>query len=267
MKMQATQPDYRYRLIPGGDPGGNAAMRVIDIHLDDEQRIQVPTDFQPPAWTRLDYHQCSHCPLDPAEYRYCPLALKLAYTLPDEIKGDSHQAMKLEVETPGRTYSSETTLQRALSSLFGLVSALSDCPHTRFLRPMALFHLPVSGGRESVVRVLAFRLLGRYLEHREHPELAVDLEGLDEAYRNLNQLNRDFLKRLRHGGSDAPVNAVLLLEMLTRELNWELEDELSNVAEFFRAPQPPPEPAPVDPMLAEHPSGECGSTGRGFERG
>lgn len=254
MKMQARRPDYRYRLIPGSEPEGTAGMRVIDIHLDDEQRIRVPSDFEPPEWTRLDYYQCGHCPLDPAEYRYCPLALKLAYTLPDQVDGDSHQALKLEVETPERTNSTQTTLQRALSSLFGLVSALSDCPHTRFLRPMALFHLPVSGGREAVVRILAFRLLERYIERREHPEVPVDLEGLDEAYRNLNQLNRDFLQRLRHGGSDAPVNAVLLLEMLTRELNWELEDELANVAEFFRAPQPAPEPAPADPVLPEQQS-------------
>ncbi len=251
MKMQTRRPDYRYRLIPGNEPEGTTGMRVIDIHLDDEQRIRVDPDFDPPEWTRLDYHQCGHCPLDPAEYRYCPLALKLAYLMPDTDLAESHQPLKLEVETRERSYSAETSLQRALSSLFGLVSALSDCPHTRFLRPMALFHLPVSMDREAVVRVLAFRLLERYLEHREDTDIPVDLAGLDEAYRNLNQLNRDFLKRLRHGGSDAPVNAVLLLEMLTRELNWELEDELANVAELFRAPQPAPEPAPTDPILPE----------------
>ncbi len=242
MKMQSARPDYRYRLIPTADADRAAQQRDIDIHLDDEQRIRLPAGFEPPDWTRLDYHQCSHCPLDPAEYRYCPLALKLAWILPERGLPPSHHTITLEVDTPERTYRAETTLQRALSSLFGLVSALSDCPHTRFLRPMALFHLPVSMDREALVRVLAFRLLDRYLEHRRDPQIPVDLEGLDEAYRNLNRLNRDFLERLRDGSSDAPVNAVLLLEMLTREMNWELEDELAHVAEFFSAPEPAPEP-------------------------
>lgn len=253
MKMQPERPDYRYHLIPAADAAGTTQPRVIDLHLDTEQRIRVAQDFQPPEWTRLDYHQCGHCPLDPAEYRYCPLALKLAWIMPDEGLADSHQAITLEVETPERAYRTQTTLQRALSSLFGLVSALSDCPHTRFLRPMAIFHLPVSMEREALVRVLAFRLLERYIEHRKNPDIPVDLDGLDEAYRNLNRLNRDFLKRLRHGGSDAPVNALLLLEMLTRELNWELEDELANVAEFFRAPEPAPEPEPPDQIYSVQP--------------
>lgn len=240
--MQFGRPDYRYRLIPTVEADRAAQTREFDIHLDAQQRIRLPSGFQPPDWARLDYHQCGHCPLDPAEYRYCPLALKLAWIMPEQALPDSHQPIRLEVETPERDYSVDTTLQRALSSLFGLVSALSDCPHTRFLRPMALFHLPVSMEREALVRVLAFRLLERYIENRSDPDIPVDLDGLDEAYRNLNRLNRDFLERLRHGGSDAPVNAVLLLEMLTREMNWELEDELANVAELFQAPEPEPEP-------------------------
>jgi hypothetical protein len=253
MKMQPRQPDFRYHLMPTSARAGASDARVIDIHLDSDQRIQVAPDFQPPEWTRLDYHQCGHCPLDSSVYRYCPLALKLAWIMPDEGLADSHQAMTLEVETPERTYRTQTTLQRALSSLFGLVSALSDCPHTRFLRPMALFHLPVSMEREALVRVLAFRLLERYIENRSDPDIPVDLDGLDDAYRNLNRLNRDFLERLRHGGSDAPVNAVLLLEMLTREMNWELEDELANVAELFQAPEPAPEPEPPESIYSVQP--------------
>ena len=32
----------------------------------------------PPDWTRLDFHQCPHCPLAASERLYCPLAVQLA---------------------------------------------------------------------------------------------------------------------------------------------------------------------------------------------
>lgn len=230
--MQSTSPDFRYRITP---LRGGGAPWVVDVYLDAlQQRIRIDPEFDPPPWTRLDYHQCSHCPLDPAEHEHCPLALSLASLLPDIVPGASHEPVSLSVGTPERDYRTDTTLQRALSSLFGLVAPLSGCPHTEFLRPMALFHLPLSTERETVVRVLAFRLLQRYMDRHRHPEVPVDLDELDEDYRNLNQVNRDFLKRVRPGSeSDASVNALLLLEILSREMNWELEYELTTVAELF----------------------------------
>lgn len=229
--MQPTRPDFRYRITPtrGADES------VIDLHLNaDQQRIRIDPEFEPPHWTRLDYHQCSHCPLDPADHARCPLALTLASLLPDIAAGSSHDLVSLSVETPERDYHLETTLQRALGSLFGLAAPLSGCPHTKFLRPMALFHLPVSTERETVVRALAFRLLQRYMDSRRHPELPVNLDHLDEDYRNLNRVNRDFVQRVRPDAeTDASVNALLLLEILSREMNWELEDELATVADLF----------------------------------
>lgn len=191
--MNPVQPDFRYRLL-GTDEHPRESETDIAIHVDPEhQHIQVSDSFTPPEWTRLDYRQCSHCPLDPSEHTYCPVALNLAWVLPDELPGRSHDPLVLEVETPQRSYHAETTLQRALSSLFGLVAALSDCPHTRFLRPVAVFHLPLSTHTETMVRVIGFQLLERYIRNRQDPEVAVDLDGLEQRYSNLKELNRCFL--------------------------------------------------------------------------
>lgn len=230
------QPDFRYR-FRGTAEQPREQEPVVEINLDPEgQCIQVAEDFSPPDWARLDYRQCSHCPLDPAEHTWCPVALNLAWTLPDELPGRSHDPVALQVETPQRTYAADTTLQRALSSLFGLVSAFSDCPHTRFLRPMAQFHLPLSTHTETMVRVIGLQLLGRYIKHRRDPDVTVDLSGMEERYRNLKELNRCFLERVRSGArSDASINALVLLEVLSREVNWELEDELATLEQFFPA--------------------------------
>lgn len=223
-----TRPDIHYRFLDDDS-------REVSIWLEPgSHRIRITEAFTPPDWARLEHRQCSHCPLDPAEHTYCPIALNLAYLLPVQNLGNSFDPLTLEVETPQRRYRADTTLQRALSSLFGLICALSDCPHTQFLRPMALFHLPISTETETLVRVASLWLLERYLKSRDDPGVSVDLDGLNQAYHNLNELNRCFVERLRGDShSDAPVNAIVLLQVLTRGMNWELDDELEAIAPLF----------------------------------
>lgn len=224
-------PDLRYHFLPDD----RDAVQV-SLHLSPEDHgLAVADTFEPPAWTRLEYCQCSHCPLDPAEHTYCPIARNLAYTLPERNLGESFQALELRVESGQREYRARTTVQRALSSLFGLVCALSDCPHTRFLRPMALFHLPVSTETETLSRTVGFYLLGRYLQRRPHQEMSLDLTDLHHAYRNLGELNRCFINRLRGDDSDAPLNAMILLHVLSKDVNWEIEDQLDALATLFAA--------------------------------
>ncbi|KZY13643.1 hypothetical protein A3725_20235, partial [Alcanivorax sp. HI0035] len=153
-------PDYVYTLTT---PEG--VQQRIPIELVDDA-IAIPDRFSPPAWAALTYHQCSHCPLDKETHRYCPIALNLAYLLPESALGDSFQTVTVEVDTPQRQYRQTTTLQRALSSLFGLICALSDCPHTRFLRPMARFHLPLSSASETLVRSASLFLLQQHMADR-----------------------------------------------------------------------------------------------------
>lgn len=227
-----TPPDIRYRFITGDEDDGR---REVALHLEpNSRRLRIAEDFTPPEWARLEHRQCSHCPLNSDEHPYCPIALNVAWLLPTASLGKSFDRLILEVETPQRLYRTDTTLQRALSSLFGLVCALSDCPHTRFLRPMALFHLPVSTETETLARVASLWLLDRYLKRRHDPSIPVDLDGLDQAYRNLDELNRCFVERFRADSrSDAPVNAMVLLQVLAKGMNWELDDELEAIAPLF----------------------------------
>ncbi|EKF74390.1 hypothetical protein A11A3_09325 [Alcanivorax hongdengensis A-11-3] len=206
----------------------------IPLHLHpDDHSLQVPADFEAPHWARLEYHQCSHCPLSQDEYRDCPVARNLAWLLPDHELGPSHERIDLRVDAHQRRYQMETSLQRALGSLFGLVCALSDCPHTRFLRPMALFHLPVSNETETLVRTASLYLLQRYIAHRHDPAIPVDLDELNEQYRQLNVLNRCFVERFRGRQSDAPVNAMVLLQVLSRDMKGELNELLESLAPLF----------------------------------
>ena len=220
------QPDYAYTLTT---PEGGQQRIAIEL-VDDT--IAIPDSFTPPAWAELTYQQCSHCPLDKETHRYCPIALNLAFLLPESALGDSFQPVSVQVETPQRQYNQTSTLQRALSSLFGLICGLSDCPHTRFLRPMARFHLPLSNQTETLVRTASLYLLQQYMNgHQENDKSLADLNA---RYAALNELNRCFTKRLRgKRQSDAPINALILLHVTAREMHWNLEEELASLAPLF----------------------------------
>lgn len=225
------QPDIHYQLTDGDD-------QVTHIRLyqePDHHGLMVDSDFVAPDWARLEYHQCSHCPLSKDQYRDCPIARNLAWVLPDHQLGRSFDPIHLQVTTQERQFRIDTTAQRALSSLFGLVCALSDCPHTRFLRPMALFHLPVSTETETLARVAGFFLLQRHLAQRDTPHQSLNFDDLNQAYRNLGELNRCFVERFRSSNdSDAPINAMILLHVLTKEVNGELHEQLDDLAALFR---------------------------------
>ncbi|MBL7250814.1 DUF6901 family protein [Alloalcanivorax sp. C16-2] len=224
-------PEIRYFLHDGDTDAIQVRLTLSPEH----HGLVVPDDYEAPPWARLEHCQCSHCPLDPARHRDCPIARNLAYTLPHQDLGESFREIDLRVEDSQREYRTHTTVQRALSSLFGLVCALSDCPHTRFLRPMALFHLPVSTETETLARTVGFYLLGRYLATRSGEERTLDLDDLNRAYRDLGELNRCFVQRFRQGGSDGPINAMILLHVLSQDVNWELKDQLDALANLFTA--------------------------------
>lgn len=226
------QPDILYQIR---DADGAEAR--IPFHLQDDHSIAVPDDFSPPDWARLDYHQCSHCPLSTDTHTYCPIARNLAYLLPQLPPGESYQPISLEVRTELRNYQQDTTLQRALGSLFGLICASSDCPHTRFLRPMARFHLPLSSHTETLVRSTSLYLLQQIVQNRQEDQAS--LAGLNERYQTLNELNRCFVKRFQDRNlSDAPVNAMVLLKTIAQHLNWNLEDDLAELAPLFGTAAP-----------------------------
>lgn len=193
------------------------------------REIVIDDEFIPPAWALLGHHQCSHCPLQPDEETYCPIARNLAYLFSGRNTGTSHDKVFLRVQVEQRGYVfDETTTQRALSSLFGLICALSPCPHTLPLRPMGVFHLPLATDVETLVRISSLFLLRSYLSRQERPADPVDLSDMEATYGNLGKLNQGMAARLRSASSsDAAVNAITLLDVLVKDVRFELDSQLA----------------------------------------
>jgi len=213
------------------------AKRIIRLDIDPYTLNRI-VDYSEslPSWTRLETHQCSHCPLSHEEHRHCPIAANLVELVDCCDAFMSHDNIKMEVYTPERTVVKETTMQRAASSLLGLLIATSSCPHTEFLKPMARFHLPLASEEETIYRATSMYLLAQYFRHRQGKDFDTQMQGLVEIYRNLAVINREMAERLREiCNRDSTVNAIILLDLFTKALPDTIEDSLEEIKYLFAA--------------------------------
>lgn len=205
--------------------------------------VVVDTDrFEPsirklellPDWARLEFSQCPHCPLKVETHSYCPMAANLADMVERFAKVLSHHAVDLEVRTPSRTIHQRTSAQEALSSLMGLVSATSGCPHTSFFRPMAQFHLPMASRDETIFRALSTYLIGLFYRSRRGETATLEIEGLRRIYANVEIVNASMAERLRRVSThDANVNALVQLDNLAKSLTLILDSILDRLEPLF----------------------------------
>jgi len=217
---------YRLRFASG------QRIRIeIDPDVFEEAAIPAP---RRPEWSRLDYHQCTHCPLDPDEVSHCPAALGLARVLPEFEDNISYEHVDVLVETPQRTYRKRTDAQTALGSLMGLCMATSPCPVLEPLRSMAEFHLPFATAHETIFRTVATYLLRQYFVHRDGGDPDLGLEGLAELYDDLETLNQCFAERIRAAADkDAHLNAVVILSTLSARVSMSLDHDLKMLRRLF----------------------------------
>ncbi|NVK17821.1 MAG: hypothetical protein HWE30_03910 [Methylocystaceae bacterium] len=186
----------------------------IDLNFDDDTyQLQIDENGDKPEWARLCNNKCTNCPLG-EEVEWCPAALGVAQFLPAFKSKFSYEKTVVEVETPTRTVVTKATFQTGIASLLGLTCATSGCPHSKFLRPLARFHLPFATEQETVFRSLSAYLLMQYKKNHDqginHPP---SFDDLNEAYATLSIVNSFLAERLRDGVErDAALNAVMILD-------------------------------------------------------
>jgi hypothetical protein len=208
---------------------------LIEVNID-KQTMESLTDDSgaTPDWCKLEFHQCPNCPLRAIPQTYCPLAkrlVKLMDTFHDVL---SYDEVKMEVTTPERVVTKNTTAQRAVSSLMGLVMATGGCPHMAFLKPMARYHLPFATQEETVFRVVSTYLLEQYFRHKQALSIDMELENLKKIYGEIQIINQAMSSRLRTvGAQDSAVNAVVLLDIFAKMLPYSVEDSLEEIRYLF----------------------------------
>lgn len=209
---------------------------TFEVTLDPKTLEQeIPATDSLPEWVALDVEQCKSCPLRKEHAPQCPAARSIAVILPEAAELMSYTEVDAEVKMGGRTVQASVPIQNALSSIIGLCMATSGCPNLAFLKPMARFHTPFATMDETVFRAIGSYLVGQYLRRLQSGESDFSLDGLEEAYRRLHQVNVGMANRLRHvGAGDAKLNAIVRLDMFTHELPYRIREELVELEPYFR---------------------------------
>ena len=188
-----------------------------------------------PDWSHLDFKQCPNCPLSVATHRHCPLMAMLATTITRFENLLSYDAIQLQVVNRERVVAQQTTAQRAIGSLLGLMIAASGCPLTAFLKPMARFHLPLANEEETIYRACSMYLLAQYFLRKEGREPDHDFAGLKKRYRDLHLVNTSIADRIRTASlTDSSINAIVLLDLFTMALPLVIEKDLADIRYLFK---------------------------------
>ena len=185
-------------------------------------------------WLRLDRHRCPHCEV-PLQSRWtCPAALSLLPVIRAFSNRISHETVKVTVMRDDLKLEAVTSTQQAVRSLVGLLLALSSCPVMMRLRPMAYFHLPFGDTPHTVFRAVGMFLTAQYMRQLEGLTPEWNLQGLLDAYSKLHQINAKLAARLREAAKkDATVNSVVILDVLSYEVEMSIEKNLMTLKPLF----------------------------------
>lgn len=223
-------PFIKYLFILPGD-----RTESFTINFNGEKCLTEPCGTDAiPDWYRLDFKQCPNCTLSTIDNPLCPMMSALGCAASRFSSIVSFETVDLAVVTEERTVTQKTTVQRALSSLLGLLIAVSGCPHTVYFKPMARFHLPLSTEDETVFRAAGMYLLAQYMRKTEGLDAEFGLSGLKKIYENLRIVNRAVAGRLREAAkADALVNAVILLDLFAKALPDIIDMKLEELRPVF----------------------------------
>jgi hypothetical protein len=189
-----------------------------------------------PSWTQLTFQQCPHCPLQPEIHPHCPLAANLAGIITKFSRFLPYEKTYLTVVTEERQISEETTIQAAVGSLMGIVSATSGCPYMAYFKPMARFHLPLASTEETIFRSVSMYLMAQYFLHKEGHEVDFSLQGLTRIYENAHTVNTTMAERfLAASKNDSSIDAVVQLDIYAMTFLGILDEPLEELRPLFNA--------------------------------
>jgi hypothetical protein len=214
---------------------GKQRKEIFDLFID-AKNIQLidRSSRQLPFWTELANHQCPHCLLDPVVHPYCPVASFLVDIVGRFDNVASYDQVYLKVMTTERHIIKNTTAQKGISSMLGIIFPASGCPYTRFFKPMVRFHLPLATEQDTVFRAIGMYLMGQYFLSQEGFGGDFNLRGLKEIYHNMHIINVHIAKRLRMATrTDSSLNGVILLDLFTNTFSFSIEDHMKEMGRFF----------------------------------
>ncbi|BBT17809.1 DUF6901 family protein [Metapseudomonas otitidis] len=210
------------------------------ITLDDEHefsyRIELDREYDQeraataPKWTRLDFNQCSNCPLSRDRFSHCPAAVDLHRVIEDFHGLPAFKKAVFMVRTPEREYTKHVGLEEGLRALLGVIMASSACPVLGRLKPMAQQHLPFASNQEFILRAVSLYLARQYFNMREGRHADWELKGLVRLFQQLQLVNQAFWQRIHDVcEGDSNLKAFLTFFSMASSMTYSLETQLQKI--------------------------------------
>ena len=200
----------------------------------DRQGQTTVPEAEAADWTRLEYCQCTNCPLERTPGARCPAALDMQPIVEDFRALPGVKKVDVTVTSKEREYRKVTGLEEGLRSLMGLVMANSACPILSNLKPMAFTHLPFATQEEFIVRSVGTYLLRQYYRSQTGEETDWDLDGLIALNRELQLVNQAMWQRVHSAcEGDSNLKALLSFFTLSSSVSYSLESQLLKVKPAF----------------------------------
>lgn len=233
--MAASTLTYKYRFQL--DDG---KLKIFEVILDKKTLDLIePLPKLKPDWAKMETFQCPNCPLNKEDYEYCPLALNLAGIIDFFKDTPSYEKAIIFVEDEKRGSYKYAAVQVGISSLMGMVMAVSPCPIIGKLKPLVRFHLPFASLIETEIRVLSMYVLAQYFKFLDTGKFDWNLENLKRLYSEIQIVNKNIVDKLADVEiQDANRNAVVGLSNFAAYIKMSIEEEgLANIkrilSEFF----------------------------------
>jgi len=147
---------------------------------------------------------------------------------------NSYDDVTVEVIDSRRQYLKDTSLQDGLGSLVGIIMVTAGCPVLAPLRPMVRYHLPFATLEETEFRMISMYLVAQYLRQKDGKEPDWSLEGLQEIYDRVRDVNQCFAKRIRSASkNDAGVNAIIILDCFAKAIPFAIRTLMKDYEKYF----------------------------------
>jgi hypothetical protein len=222
---------YRFTLKDG-------SVKEVAIQLDSKTMAMIPKGRDSyPEWTKLSHSKCPNCPLKEETSPRCPIAANLVDLIGVFKESISYDRAVVEVTTPARKYSKETTLAEGISSMIGIFMVTSGCPVLDKLKPMVRTHLPFSTWEETLYRTLSAYLMAQFFLSQEGKPVDWPMKNLKKIADEINLVNQAFCERLKETHlQDAALNAVVQLDCFANlTASFVNEDRIGELKPLFSA--------------------------------
>ncbi|MEJ5351549.1 MAG: hypothetical protein WHS65_08160 [Melioribacteraceae bacterium] len=187
-------------------------------------------------WARRDQFKCANEFCNIMHKDYCPIAANIDNIIKFFSDINSYETVKIYAEVDERTYYKETSVQKGISSLIGIIMPTSGCPVLAKLKPLTRFHLPFASIEETEFRVIGMYLFVQYMIMQRGGEPDWEMKKLKKIYEDILKINRTLSEKVASlENKDASINAIVALDNFAQFISSSLEyNDLTDFEDIFK---------------------------------